>query len=138
MATIFDSPENAELAFYDALERADLDAMSKVWEGARNPVCIHPASAPLRGLREILSSWEQIFQGGPEMHLRVEMLEKTLTEDLAIHLVAEYIRLSGDAEERPPVFATNIYRRCRFGWRMVVHHASPTPERRRGHRQSVH
>lgn len=138
MSTAFDSPESAELAFYDAVERADLTAMKTVWAGTRNAVCIHPGSQPLMGVSKILQSWESIFSGGPEMHFRVQLMEKTLTEDLAIHLVAEYIRLSGEAEERAPIFATNIYRRCQGGWRMVLHHASPTPERRQRSRQAIH
>jgi len=134
----FESSESAELAFYEAIERTDLLAMKQVWAGSRAAVCIHPGSAPLRGLGNIMRSWESIFQGGPEMHFRVELLEKVITDDLAIHLVAEYIRLSGDAEERPPVFATNIFRRCQNGWHMTLHHASPTPERRRSGRHSMH
>jgi hypothetical protein len=29
--TIYSSPQDAEAAFYDALQRADLDAMMEVW-----------------------------------------------------------------------------------------------------------
>lgn len=138
MSRFFESPIDVELAFYDAVERADLEAMQSVWAGARNPVCVHPAGEPLRGLRSILQSWEAIFQRGPEMHFRVEVLDKTLTDDIAVHIVAEYIRLIGEPDERSPVFSTNIYRCCEHGWQMVLHHASPTPERRRGTRQPVH
>lgn len=134
----FDSPDDVEIAFYDAVERADMDSMESVWAGARNAVCIHPAGEPLRGLKTILHSWEAIFRGGPDMRFRVEVLEKTLTEDIAVHLVAEYIRLSGEPDERPPIYATNMYRRCEHGWQMVLHHASPTPERRQRTRQPVH
>lgn len=138
MKAYFDTPQAAEIAFYEAVERADLAEMGRVWADVRNAVCIHPGGTPIQGRQAILESWEQIFQGGPEMHFQVQVLEKTLTEDLAVHLVAEFVRLSGEAEERAPIFSTNMYRACAEGWRMVLHHASPTPERRKSHRQPVH
>jgi len=138
MKTRFDSPEAAEIAFYDAVERADLADMRRVWADIRNAVCIHPAGEPLKGPRAIMQSWEAIFRSGPEMHFRVQLLERTMTDDLAVHMVAEFIRLSGEPEERAPVFATNIYRCCQEGWRMVLHHASPTPERRQSSRKPLH
>lgn len=138
MNAYFESPQAAEIAFYEAVERADLDAMARVWADVRNAVCIHPGGMPVQGRKAILDSWEQIFQGGPGMHFQVQVMEKTLTDDLAVHLVAEFVRLSGEPEERAPIFATNMYRACAEGWRMVLHHASPTPERRQHHRQPIH
>jgi hypothetical protein len=44
---------------------------------------------------------------------------------LAIHVLHEHISVPGEAAERPPAVATNIYQLTEQGWRMVLHHASP-------------
>jgi hypothetical protein len=41
-------------------------------------------------------------------------------------VVHEHIRLGKDSQHQPPVIATNVYRLTDNGWRMVMHHASPT------------
>ncbi|MCX7168975.1 MAG: nuclear transport factor 2 family protein, partial [Proteobacteria bacterium] len=38
--TIFPTPQDAEAAFYDALERADLEALMAVWAEDEEIVCI--------------------------------------------------------------------------------------------------
>lgn len=138
MVDIFESPADAERAFYEAFEQADLRAMSRVWADVRNVVCIHPLNEPVVGPRAVLKSWEKMFEKGPEMHFRVRVQGKTLTEDLATHLVTEHIRVSGETTERPPIIATNIYRYCSDGWRMILHHASPIADRRSKPRHKVH
>lgn len=133
-----ETPDDVEAAFYEAFETADLSAMRAVWADVRGIICVHPLGEPLVGPRAVLGSWEEMFAKGPEMHFRVRLLQQTRTEDLATHLVSEHIRVSGEAEERPPVIATNIYRYCSGGWRMIVHHASPIPDRRSQSRQRIH
>jgi ketosteroid isomerase-like protein len=126
MLRFFDSPDEAEAAFYDAFETADVAAMNEVWADTRGVTCIHPVGKPLKGPQAVRKSWMMMFRNGPEMHFRIRVLQKTRTEDLSVHIVAEHIRVAGETDERPPVIATNIYRRCADGWRMILHHASPT------------
>jgi hypothetical protein len=47
---------------------------------------------------------------------------------LTVHNVIEHVAIEGDDRLHPPMVATNVYTRGALGWRMVVHHASPTPE----------
>lgn len=138
MPSRLESPSDAEAAFYEAFEAADFAAMRAVWADVRGIICIHPLGEPLVGPKAVLNSWETIFEKGPEMHFRVRVLQQTRTEDIATHLVSEHIRVIGETEERPPVLATNIYRYCSGGWRMIVHHASPIADRRREFRGQVH
>jgi hypothetical protein len=46
---------------------------------------------------------------------------------VAMHSLYEYILIVGEAQPRVPVIATNVYLNTDFGWRMVMHHASPAP-----------
>ena len=47
--TAFPTSQDAENAFYDALERADLDAMMAVWAEDEEIVCVHPTGPRLAG-----------------------------------------------------------------------------------------
>ena len=43
------SPAEVETAFYDALNRADVDALMKLWADDDEIVCIHPGGPRLHG-----------------------------------------------------------------------------------------
>ena len=53
----------ANLAFYDAHEARDLDAIRAVWDHGAHSVCIHPGWPILRGWPVIEDSWRRIFDG---------------------------------------------------------------------------
>ncbi len=124
----FATPEEAESAFYHALERADLDAMMAVWEDSEAVVCIHPMGPRLQGAVQIRDAWRRIFSSGSRLRFQVGGIRSLIQADLAIRLVYEHITVL-DTEEQPaqPIVATNIYRRTGSGWRMLLHHAFPGP-----------
>jgi len=127
---IFPTAQDAENAFYEALERCDLDGMMAVWAEDEEIICIHPTGARLTGPAQIRDSWAQIFSGGP--HARVHLTNQVAISGmmLAVHSVHETFVLPGQAQgdARPvPIVATNVYLRTAAGWRMIVHHASPAP-----------
>ena len=64
---IFPTAQDAENAFYEALERADLDAMMAVWSEDEEIVCVHPAGQRLAGQAQVREAWRQMFAGGPGM-----------------------------------------------------------------------
>ena len=49
------------------------------------------------------------------------------TAEIAIHLVEERVKVRGQAEQQPPVYATNVYRKRESGWHLIIHQNSPTP-----------
>ena len=55
-SSLFASPEDAETAFYDAIERADLEAMMAIWADDEEVACIHPAGQRLTGLAAVRES----------------------------------------------------------------------------------
>lgn len=123
---IYPSPDDAENAFYDAFERADLRAMMKVWADDDSIVCIHPMGPSLHGRQAVEESWRHVFNGGVPMRLAISDGERTHEQALSIHIVHENIRYGQDYSGHTVVLATNVYKLTASGWRMIVHHASPT------------
>jgi ketosteroid isomerase-like protein len=131
---LFSTPTDCELAFYDAFERADLKLMVAVWADEPDTVCIHPGGPRLAGLTAIRDSFAEMFSGGPSRGMRVKVsdLRKHQGQTLAIHCVYETFSIPAEggrpAQESVPVLATNVYLLTPHGWRILVHHASHSPE----------
>jgi uncharacterized protein (TIGR02246 family) len=124
---IFPTAQDAENAFYEALERSDLEAMMQVWSEDEEIVCVHPAGQRLAGQEQVREAWRQMFAGGPGMRIQISQRVAVTGVMIAVHSVHEIITVAGEKQPRPPVIATNVYVRTAAGWRMVVHHASPAP-----------
>ncbi len=124
---IFPTAQDAESAFYEALERADLEAMMAVWAEDEEIVCVHPAGQRLTGAEQVRESWRQIFAGGSNLRVQVAQQVAIAGMMVAVHSVHESITVAGEKRARPAVVATNVYLRTAAGWRMIVHHASPAP-----------
>jgi ketosteroid isomerase-like protein len=126
MSARFATPEQAEAAFYRALEQADLGAMMAVWAEDEEIVCIHPGGPRLIGLAAVRDAWRQIFAAGPRLHFRRLDARIQPGRMISVHSLVERITVSGDL--RPHlVLATNVYVLSTSGWRMLMHHASPMP-----------
>jgi uncharacterized protein (TIGR02246 family) len=124
-ARIFPTAQDAENAFYEALERADLESMMAVWSEDEEIVCVHPAGQRLAGQAQVREVWRQMFAGGPNMRVQVSQRIAVNGVMLAVHSVHEVITVTGEQRSRAPIVATNVYLRTTAGWRMVAHHASP-------------
>ena len=70
-AKIFPTAQDAENAFYEALERCDLEGMMAVWAEDEEIVCVHPAGQRLSGQEQVRESWARIFAAGPRARLSV-------------------------------------------------------------------
>ncbi len=122
---IFPTARDAQNAFYEALERADLEAMMTVWSEDEDIVCVHPAGQRLAGQAEVREVWRQMFASGPTMRMRITQQVVIAGVMLEVHSVHENITIAGEQRPRPPMVATNVYLRTAAGWRMIAHHASP-------------
>jgi uncharacterized protein (TIGR02246 family) len=129
-AKLFPTPEDAETAFYEAFERADLPAMMAVWAERDDVVCVHPRGPRLVGFDAVRESWARIFSGGAaNLRVRVGDVLKLDGNSVSVHALVEV--LSNSAQPNAPsqsVTATNVYELTDRGWRMVIHQASPVPE----------
>jgi len=131
---IFPTAQDAENAFYEALESRDLDAMMAVWAEDEDILCVHPLGPRLTGQDQVRESWAKIFasEGGARVHVSHQVAISGMM--IAVHNVQENFALEAQgagqqaSDARPaPILATNIYLRTGAGWRMIVHHASPAP-----------
>ena len=131
---IFPTAQDAENAFYEALERADLEAMMSVWAEDEEIVCVHPGGPRLIGQDEVRESWRRMLAGGAGPRVQVSLQAQSSGVMFAVHSVLESFAVEGEAQPAP-VVATNVYLRTPAGWRMLAHHASPAPQRARGQAQ---
>ena len=124
---IFPTAQDAENAFYEALERGDLEGMMAVWAEDEEIICVHPTGPRLSGQDQVRESWAKIFAGGagPRVHITQQVAVTGMM--IAVHSVHENFTVEGDPRPTVPIVATNVYLRTAAGWRMIVHHASPAP-----------
>ena len=124
---LYATPQDAESAFYEALTKADLDAMMSVWADDDDIFCVHPNGPRLSGVERVRESWRQIFASGQTLRFQLREQQQVQGMMLSVHSVYETITVAGEPRPRAPVIATNVYLRTERGWRMVAHHASPAP-----------
>ncbi len=124
-APAFPSPEAAEAAFYAAFEARSLDAMMAVWASDESIACLHPLAAPLNGRAAVAAGWKSLFEAAGQFRVQVELAHDIREAGQVIRIVREYLTIGQETRPRPPILATNLYRRGTDGWHMVLHHASP-------------
>ncbi len=120
----FTSPEDTEAAFYDAIERGDLEAMMTTWADDDEIVCIMPSGQRLTGHAAVREAWRQMFESGSRLHTRVSHSVRWTSALMAVHNVLETLYLGNDPTPHGPLLATNVYIRGANGWRLLAHHAS--------------
>lgn len=118
------SPAEVEAAFYDALNRADVEALILLWADDDEIVCIHPGGPRLRGHAAIQASYEAILARGG-LQIRPSQPHETHNLMSAVHSVIEGV--TSGAGEPAHLVATNVYLKTPQGWRMVLHHVSVAP-----------
>jgi ketosteroid isomerase-like protein len=118
------SADDVELAFYDALARADLDAMMALWADDEEIFCVHPGAPRLHGHAAIRESYRMIFERGPVLiRPRQRHVAKNMT--CAVHSLIEEVKTPNDPDwQEAHILATNVYLKTPQGWRIVSHHAS--------------
>ena len=115
------SAAEVESAFYDALNRGDIDALMALWADDEEIVCIHPGGPRLHGHADIQASWEAIFARGG-LQIRPSNLHETHNLMSSVHSVIEGITAASG--EPAHLLATNVYIKTPQGWRIVLHHVS--------------
>jgi ketosteroid isomerase-like protein len=118
------SAAEVETAFYDALNRADVEALMLLWADDDEIFCIHPGGPRLHGHAAIQASWEAILERGG-LQIRPSQLAETHNLMSAVHTVIEGV--TSNSSEPAHLLATNVYMKTPQGWRMVLHHVSVAP-----------
>ena len=124
-AAVSGSVDDAEAAFYDALQKGDLEKLMACWADEDEIVCVHPGGPRLLGAGAIRSAFEAMFAHG-SIQARAEKVHCIDTVAASVHSVLERIEVMTDEGPRHAyVIATNVYQKTAQGWRMVAHHTSP-------------
>lgn len=118
------SAAEVEAAFYDALNRADLDVLMALWADDEEIVCIHPGGPRLIGHAAIRDAWAAILEHGG-LHIRPSQLHETHNLMSSVHTVVE--GSTAATGEPAHLLATNVYVKTPRGWRIVLHHVSVAP-----------
>jgi ketosteroid isomerase-like protein len=119
------SAAEVEAAFYEAINRADVQALMALWADDEEIVCIHPGGPRLHGHAAIQQSWEAILERGG-LQIRPSQLYESRNVMSSVHTVIEGVTATGTSEPAH-LIATNVYMKTPQGWRMVLHHVSVAP-----------
>ncbi len=119
---------NANEQFYQAFNSRDLDLMKRVWHEDASVACIHPGWEVLRGFDSIIKSWANIFLGSENLEIRLSEIELTTSPEVIwVSCQENLFAMSMSGVQVSKVHATNLFKRARGGWKMVLHHASSVP-----------
>lgn len=123
--TSFPTPEDAEAAFYEALEQGNLESMMDVWADDEEIVCVHPGGPRLTGFDQVREGWALIFKSGSQA--KVHLTERVVVQGMmfSVHSLHENVYAPGARPGRASAVVTNVYLRSAGGWRLIAHHASP-------------
>lgn len=127
--------ERANTAFYEAMERGDLDELTGLWLPGEDLTvsCVHPGWPVLTGRGEVLRSYALIMANTEYIQFFLTDVGVSMTGDTALVTCTENILSGGPAEEGSSlgplvgqlVVATNVFRRTPDGWKLWSHHGSP-------------
>lgn len=125
-AKMLETPEETETAFYEAIGRADIDAVMALWADEEEIVCIHPGAPRLVGHASIRAAFESIFEQGG-VHIRPVQLHVAQNMTTSVHNIIEEVHRTVSRGQDIHILATNVYMKSPTGWRIVTHHASVVP-----------
>ena len=124
-ATLGGSSDEIESAFYEALQRGDIDQLMSCWADDDEIVCVHPGGPRLLGPVAIRAACEAMFSHCT-VRARPAQVHRVVALSSAVHSVVEQVEVMlPDGLHQAVVMATNVYHKTPEGWRMVAHHASP-------------
>lgn len=124
-ATLGGTADEIETAFYEALQRGDIEALMACWADEDEVFCVHPGGPRLVGTVAIRAAFEQMFSHGA-IHATPARVRRIDALASAVHNVLERIEvLTAEGARHAFVLATNVYHKTPQGWRLVAHHASP-------------
>ncbi len=127
MSQTFQTPQDCEDAFYDAIEEKNLNAMMSVWEASDDIACLLPMQPLAQGREQMRQAWTPLLEGDLNLDIAVTHVRWVELGEIAIHYIQEVASMAGQTQAQPPVYATNIYRKGAEGWAMVLHQNSPAP-----------
>ena len=131
---IYATPEDAENAFYEAIQTGQLDTLMGVWADDEEVVCVHPNGQRMVGHAAIRESWRAILSSGRRLHIGLGRSVRWTSMLMSVHSVIEQITIDGDGPGETgeggtlTLAGTNVLLRGANGWRLLSHHSSAIQE----------
>ncbi|HVG18064.1 MAG TPA: nuclear transport factor 2 family protein [Blastocatellia bacterium] len=120
--------EQANTAFYRALESGMIEQMDEVWAHDGWVRCVHPGWDMLMGWPQVRESWVMIFEGGQKIRASASNVWVYLSDEFAWVTCTENITIFSETSfDSAQVLATNLFILREGRWLMAHHHASPVP-----------
>ena len=92
MTQTFGTPQDAEDAYYDALEEGDMNRLLEVWAETDDISCLLPMYPLVRGRKPVEEAFAHLFSRGQGVTLAISHIDWLEANDMAIHLVEETIQ----------------------------------------------
>ena len=124
-AVLMATAAETEAAFYEALQRGDVDRLMRLWSDDEEVACVHPNGPRLVGQGAIRAAFAAVLAAGGVdiVPVHVRCVE---SPGCSVHHVLEKVQATtARGLQTAYVLATNVYLRTPQGWLMVAHHASP-------------
>ncbi|MDR1849537.1 MAG: nuclear transport factor 2 family protein [Zoogloeaceae bacterium] len=119
---IFATPEDVEIAFYEAVNRGNLNDFLAVWTEEEEVLCLHPNGTLLGTLESIRESWREILGGAVKIRLHFRRIAYWRGSLIAVHHLLEELQSN---QEASGVFrVTHVFMRGAYGWRLACRHTS--------------
>ena len=87
-ATLGGSSDETESAFYEALQRGDIELLMSCWADDDEIVCVHPGGPRVVGPAAIRAAFEAIFANGA-VAVRPQKVRRLQSLNCAVHSVLE-------------------------------------------------
>jgi len=127
MIQTYANPQDAEDAFYDALDAGELDQLLSVWAQSDDICCLLPMHPLVQSHQGVTEVFTRLLSQGHGVSLAITHLGWIETDDIAIHFVEETVQAPPPDTPPPPFYGTNIYRKDESGWRLIAHQNAPSP-----------
>jgi len=129
-----ENPEQAVLEanrqFYRAFAALEIEKMDEIWLHEDWVKCVHPGWELIIGWDGVSDSWRRIFENTGGMRVSARDVQIRVLGDISWVSCTENLAIFLDSSSAPvtaTTTATNLFFRVGSDWRMVHHHASPTP-----------
>jgi len=120
--------EEANAAFYRALESSRIERMDEVWSHEEPVRCVHPGWELITGWPRVRESWVRIFEGGQKMRVHPTEVCTQVSGEFAWVTCIENITLFNDESfDTAQAVATNLFLLRDGRWLMAHHHTSLIP-----------
>lgn len=124
-AAVGGSADDIEQAFYESLQRGDVQQLMACWADEDDIVCVLPGGARCIGAGAIRAAFEALFARGA-IHATPQAVHRIDALASAVHHLIERVEVhTPKGPQTAWVTATNVYHKTAQGWRLVAHHASP-------------